>query len=242
METLMTMEIWRSYTHLNCKLILPFKDLSRARWSHRHILCIYFSFLTPLNITVSPPLPDLVFSTDSSHFVPSIINGMKSFHQRKPCSVLFDTLQSFCLEVKQKILLCSLSPQHLIRDHFIYFTETSVRPLNPSHFVVWNFCTSWTYSSVASDKSRSYSPEMSCLVQRAISVSSVYFSIALNSVIMRQRWLHYQRRVIGPFHQLLATHCANHGSVSLPINRCDLVIKQGDGGNMLMLLVYFLSI
>lgn len=67
------------------------------------------------------------------------------------------------------------------------------------------------------------------LVRRAISVSSVYFSIALNSVIMRRRWLHYQRRVIGPFHQLLATHCANHRSASLTINRCDLVIKQGDG-------------
>lgn len=101
METLMTMEMWRSYTHLNCKLILPFMDLSRARWSHRHILCIYFSFLTPLNITVSPPLGDLVFSTDSSHFVPFIINGMKSSYQRKPHSVLFDSLQIFCLSKKK---------------------------------------------------------------------------------------------------------------------------------------------
>lgn len=42
--------------------------------------------------------------------------------------------------------------------------------------------------------------------------------------------------MIGPFHQLLATHCANHRSTSLTLNRCDLVIKQGDGENMHMLL------
>lgn len=51
--------------------------------------------------------------------------------------------------------------------------------------------------------------------------------------------------MIGPFHQLLATHCANHRSASLTINRCDLVIKQGDGGNALVLLyiyIYFLYV
>lgn len=113
------------------------------------------------------------------------------------------------------------------------FTATSLWSLNPWHFVFWNFYRSWTcfWSCMLPqiNTSRSYSPEMSCLVQRAISVSSVYFSIAFNSIIMRRRWLHYQRRVIGPFHQLLATHCANHCSAFLIINRCDLVIKQGDG-------------
>lgn len=78
------------------------------------------------------------------------------------------------------------------------------------------------------------------LVRRAISGSSVYFSIALNSIIMRRRWLHYQRRVIGPFHQLLATHCANHRSAALTINRCDFVIKQGDGENMFLFLFIYI--
>lgn len=56
------------------------------------------------------------------------------------------------------------------------------------------------------------------------------FSIAFNSIIKRRRWLHYGRRVIGSFHRLLATHCAHHHFTSLAINRCDLAIKQGDGG------------
>lgn len=109
-------------------------------------------------------------------------------------------------------------------------------------WLMW-FCRSWTYSQSRMLRwIRAAATRLKCesLVRRAISVSSVYFSIALNSIIMRRRWLHYQRRVIGPFHQLLATHCANHRSASLTINRCDLVIKQGDGINMLMLLFLFI--
>lgn len=41
--------------------------------------------------------------------------------------------------------------------------------------------------------------------------------------------------MIGPFHQLLATHCANHRAASLAINRCDLILKQG---NCHALLIY----
>lgn len=125
-----------------------------------------------------------------------------------------------------------------------YFVKPSLWPLHPLDFlsyscVILQILDIFFEPYVVLDKSGSYSPE---IWRHAISVSSVYFSIALNSIIMRRRWLHYQRCVIGPFHQLLATHCANHRSASLTINRCDLVIKQGDGENMLVLLFLYIYV
>lgn len=145
-------------------------------------------------------------------------------------------------------------PLHFISDHYwttkrlhrnlrVAFELTAVNSADLGHVLGAVF--------VALDESRrrrrrcSHARlECGSLVRRAISVSSVYFSIALNSIIMRRRWLHYQRRVIGPFHQLLATHCAKRCSASLAINRCDLIIKQGGGENILVLLflfIYFFS-